>query len=223
MKIPFKSGVLCLLLASSQAFAQMVEVQDNNETPATGQAKAREYFEKRPANKPAAATYRRPASEGGATPRYLALHVGSFFDSQAYKWGHYNQDDKAKLNVGVTYRIGEWVNSMDLALRIDYTTYEFHEGAARKLSFNFLVTFPDANSRFPLYFGAGLGPGFFIKQIDEESVLALDYSLVAGARFLDVFENVGFMVETGLKNHLLLLSDGQFNGVFFNVGTVFAF
>jgi hypothetical protein len=62
-----------------------------------------------------------------------------------------------------------------------------------------------------------------IKQIADESILALDYSLVAGARFLNVIDTMGFMIETGLKNHIHLLSDGQFNGVFVNVGTVFTF
>lgn len=212
-----KTLLLALLLVTSQAFAQAVEVKDNGET---GEKRAREYFQKRPKNETPYS--RRPASEGG-TPRYLALHVGSFFTSQAYKWGHSEQGDKAKLNVGLTYRLGEWVNSMDLALRVDYTTYDFPEGQARKLSADFIFTFPDANSRFPLYFGAGIGPGFMIKQIADESILALDYSLIAGARFLNVIESMGFMVETGLKNHIHLLSDGQFNGVFVNVGTVFTF
>jgi hypothetical protein len=214
-----KTLLLTLLLVSSQAFAQAVEVRDNGDT---GEKRAREYFQKRPKNEPQETYSRRPASEGAA-PRYLALHVGSFFTSQAYKWGHSEQGDKGKLNVGLTYRLGEWVNSMDLAMRVDYTTYDFPEGQARKLGADLLFTFPDANSRFPLYFGAGIGPGFMIKQIADESILALDYSLVAGARFLNVIDTMGFMIETGLKNHIHLLSDGQFNGVFVNVGTVFTF
>ena len=214
-----KSLLLGLLILTSQAFAQAVEVQENGET---GQKRAREYFQKRPKNESQETYSRRPASDS-ATPRYLALHLGTFFTSQAYKWGHSDQGDKGKLNVGLTYRLGEWVNSMDLALRVDYTTYDFREGQARKLSANVIFTFPDANSRFPLYFGAGIGPGFMIKQIADESILTLDYSLIAGARFLNVIDTMGFMIETGLKNHFHLLSDGQFNGVFINVGTVFAF
>ena len=153
----------------------------------------------------------------------MALHIGSFFTSSAYSWGRNNQEDVGKLNAGLTYRLGEWVNSMDWALRVDYTNYQLDEGSARKLSFGAILTFPDSNSRFPLYFGGGFGAGFFIKQIDDQSAIALDYSLFGGARFLDVIDNLGFMVEVGLKNHLHLLETGQFNGVFINVGTVFAF
>lgn len=219
-----KSFLIALLMLSVQAYGQAVEVQDEPvrpepTKPATGKEAAGEYFKARKADTNA----RRVANDGGATPRYLAVHVGSFFTSQAYKWGEGDQDDPGKLNFGVTYRLGEWVNSMDFAFRFDYTNYEFDEGNARKLSFGGILTFPDANSRFPLYFGGGIGAGFFIKNIRKESALALDYQLIAGARFLDVFENVGFMVETGMKNHVHLLSDGQFNGVFINVGSVFAF
>jgi hypothetical protein len=221
--------VLGLQLASVPAFAQMVEVQDEpapvqeapKSTPATGKKKAGSYFQTRKANKPAAESPRQPAGDGA--PRYLALHVGGFFSDQGYNWGHGDQEDIGKFNMGLTYRLGEWVNSMDWALRVEYTTYSLDEGTARKISFLPIITFPDANSKFPLYFGAGVGAGFFVKQLAKESALAVDYQLFGGARFLNVIDQVGFMVEAGLKNHLQLFSDGQFNGVFINVGAVFTF
>lgn len=210
------------LLFHLPSFAQMVDVTEG--APETGKEKAQEYFQIRK-NAPAAAPSRAPAAEGLGAPRYLAVHVGSFFSDNAYSWTDSKQEDIGKLNAGVTYRLGEWVNSMDLALRVDYTSFSLDggEGDARKLSFGAVVTFPDANSAFPLYFGVGAGAGFFLKQADNESVMALDYSVLAGVRFFNVFETTGFMFETGLKNHLHLFSDGQYNGVFFNVGTVFAF
>lgn len=217
-------------LMSLPVWAQMVEVPDDPATapapPASGKEKAGSYFRERKATKPSPppATARSAASDdSGATPRYLALHVGTFFTSDGYKWGNGDQANIGKLNAGVDYRLGEWVNSADLALRVDFTSYGLDEGSARKLSIGGIVTFPDSNSRFPLYFGAGLGAGFFVKQIHNESALALDYSLLAGVRFLNVIDQVGFLVETGIKNHLHLFSDGQFNGIYINVGTVFAF
>ena len=216
--------VLSLILGLTlPVAAQQVEIKDDPapSRPATGQEKAREYMGDRKRSE----SYRTSsdvASPEGA-PRFMAIHIGSFFSDQAYKWGNNSQDNIGKLNAGVDYRLGEWVNSMDLAMRIDYASFGLDEGDARKLSIGAIVTFPDANSRFPLYFGGGLGAGFFIKQIPDESPLALDYSIFGGVRFLDVFERVGLMVESGLKNHLHLLSDGQFNGAYVNVGTVFAF
>lgn len=218
-----------LLFASLPALAQMVEVQDAPaqdapaaKSPATGKKKAGTYFQTRK-NAKSNESSRAPAADTGAAPHYLALHAGGFFSDQGYNWGHGKQEDIGKFNIGVTYRMGEWVNSMDFALRFEYTSYSLDEGDARKISVVPVLMFPDASSKFPLYFGAGIGPGFFIKQLNKESAIAADYQLFAGARFLNVIDQVGFMVETGLKNHLQLFSDGQYNGVYVNVGAVFNF
>lgn len=216
---------LILVCLSAPAFAQMVEVQEERVQPP--KEKAGEYMKAKQQDKPAAAPAARGSSEGA--PRFLALHIGSFFSDQAYRWGDRNQPDVAKLDAGVDYRMGEWINSMDWSMRINYTSYKLDKDssetgvACRKLSFGAILTFPDVASGFPLYFGGGLGAGFFIKQLEDESPIALDYSLLLGARFHDVIGRTGFMIETGLKNHFLLASDGQFNGVYVNVGTVFSF
>jgi hypothetical protein len=155
---------------------------------------------------------------------YLALHVGSYVSDNAYHWGGAdNQSDVGRLTIGLTYRIGEWVNSMDLAFRVDYSTYNLDMGKPSKLSFLPMITFPDASSRFPLYFGVAAGPGVFVTQINNKSELSLDYQLVLGARFFNIFPQTGFFIEAGLKNSLFLLSDGQFNGTFVSVGSVFSF
>lgn len=218
--------LLSILIISGNAFGQIVEVEDD--APATaqpvGKQRASEYFQARkkaPASAQEDTGERNVASIGN--PRYLALHIGTFLDSDGYKWGNGNQKDLGELNLGVTYRMGEWVNSMDFLFRAEYTTYGLDEGNARKLSFLGMLMFPDANSQFPLYFGAGLGAGIFMKQIDDESPLSLDYQLVAGARFFEIIDTIGFNVEFGLKNELHLLKDGQMNGVFIGAGTVFSF
>ncbi|XGC81727.1 hypothetical protein ACES2L_04425 [Bdellovibrio bacteriovorus] len=161
---------------------------------------------------------------GASADHYLALHFGKYMSSQSYEWGKNGQeDDVGGNNFGVTYRIGEWYNSMDLNLRIDYTEFEVGDENSSKISFVPMITFPDASSRFPLYFGAGIGPGVFFKQVSGKSSLSLDYQLIAGARFFNIFENTGFFIEAGLKNHLLLLSSGQLNGTFLAAGLVFTF
>lgn len=209
--------LLVATLGSAPLWAQQVEVQDNGATP-VGRARAAKYFqERRP-------VYRSPSAVSpGSAPRYLSLQIGTFFDDQSYDWGKGTQSDRGQLNIGVSYRMGEWVNSMDFLLRAELSTYHLHEGSARQLSFVGMITFPDAGSRFPLYFGLGLGPGVFIKQIHDESALALDYELVAGARFFNVIDTMGFSLELGMKNHIHLLSDGQYNGLFISAGTVFTF
>ncbi|MBT4760680.1 MAG: hypothetical protein HOO06_03185 [Bdellovibrionaceae bacterium] len=185
-----------------------------------GNKKADSYFKKR--KKSSSSKSRVTASAGGAA-HYLALHLGGYLDDESYSWGNENKDGVGKMSLGLTYRLGEWVNSSDMLIRVDINSFGLPEGNTTKMSFIPMVTFPDANSGFPLYFGAGVGLGVFFKQIESESALSLDYQLVAGARFFNVLDSIGLFMETGLKNHIHLLSDGQFNGVFVSAGTVFAF
>jgi len=155
---------------------------------------------------------------------YLQIAGGKFINSLAYEWGqHVRQDGLGDLNAAITYRIGQWVNSMDLSLRLDYQEFKVLEKKLNKLAILPVVTFPDAASRFPLYFGGGIGLGAFFNQVSDESSLSLDYQLFLGARFMNIWNSTGFYIESGIKNHFLLLTDGQFNGSFLNFGWVFTF
>lgn len=212
--------LLAMIFFFSYSYAQKVEVDDDSvqEVPIrqeTGRKAAQKYFQQRKG--------RSVASSSSGGPRFLALHLGRAFDESSNKWGNNNSDDVGRLDIGVTYRVGEWTNSMDLMFRANFFTYSLNEGNATKLSLMPMITFPDASSRFPLYFGAGAGLGIFLKQIRKESSLSLDYQIVAGARFFDVFNSVGVMFELGMKNHIFLTSDGQYQSVFGAVGAVFNF
>lgn len=216
------------LLLSWQAPAQIEIVDDESveeEAPPTGKKAAQEYFIKRKKSQPAKSNYKTQSKDytPGPAERYLSLQVGLFFDEESYKWAEGNDDDVSQLNGGVTYRMGEWVNSMDMNFRADITSYDLKQGKAVKLSLLPLITFPDVRSRFPLYFGAGAGLGVFFKQIRDESHISFDYQVVAGGRLFNIVENMGLVAEVGMKNHVLLLSDGQFNGAFFSLGALFEF
>lgn len=156
-------------------------------------------------------------------PRYMAIHAGTFFNEEAHQWGEYDYESPGKLNLGVTYRIGEWINSMDLLMRIDYTKFEVQNEGLSKVSLLPLIMFPDARSGFPIYFGAGLGAGFFLEQLSGESHVSLDYQLIGGLRFLDVYKTLGFFLESGVKGQLQVLKDGEHRGMFLSAGTVFNF
>lgn len=184
----------------------------------TGKEAARKYFEADQKR------MREPAADSSQGAHYLALHFGGFTQSDAYHWSANNHDTGVGTNnYGVTYRMYEWVNSVDLQFRVDFTNYNVDPDRPFKMSLLPMLVFPDASSKFPLYFGTGLGPGIFFKQVQGKSSLSLDVQLVAGARFMDIYEGAGFFIETGLKNHFLVLSDGQFNGTFVSGGAVFTF
>lgn len=207
-----------------------------NESPRVGRGAAAKYFEKRAPDvdddgyqsaEIGGGGRGTSSSSSGPTDHYLALHYGKMMNSTSYEWGLDNkQTDVGDYTAGLTYRVGEWRNSMDLNLRVDFIQYKINgngEQKPLKMSILPLITFPDAASKFPLYFGFGLGPGIFFKQTDGEASISLDYQLVVGARFFDVFENAGFFIESGLKNHLQLWNSGQFNGTFLSAGAVFTF
>lgn len=154
----------------------------------------------------------------------MAIQAGFYLDDKAHRWGPKSTaEDVGQWNLGVTYQMGEWVNSMDLYFRADFQGYKVEDESANKMSLLGLVTFPDIRSGFPIYFGAALGVGIFFDQIEDESSLSLDYQIVLGARVLDIYEGIGFIAETGVKNHVFLTSKGQFNGYFFSLGAVFKF
>lgn len=155
---------------------------------------------------------------------FLALHVGHFMSTEAWEWGvHGRETDTGSGTAGVTYRVKEWTNSMDFALRIDFNQYNVGGINPIKMSFLPALIFPEASSHFPIYFGGAAGLGVFFQQVDSKSPLALDYQLFAGARFLNIFENTGFFIESGIKNSLFLTTTGQFNGVFLAGGAAFTF
>jgi hypothetical protein len=221
MRLFFPS--ILIILLGIQGFAQA------DEPPRVGRGAASKYFEKRSPDAGEEAVEPSSGSQSGSGPNdhYLALHVGKMMDSTAYEWGAMGkQTDVGDFTAGLTYRVGEWRNSMDLNMRIDFIQFNIvgnGEPKPLKMSILPLVTFPDAAAKFPLYFGFGAGPGVFFRQTDGEASLSLDYQLIAGARFFDIFENAGFFIESGLKNHLQLWNSGQFNGTFLSAGAVFTF
>lgn len=158
-----------------------------------------------------------------AAENLLMLHIGKFVSSQAYDWGATAQvSDPGQATYGVTYLFDQW-HGMDLNIRMDFHEFNVSSNRAVKIALLPLWTFPRVESRFPLYFGFGAGLGIFMQQVTNKSNLSLDYQLVMGARFLDITPGFGAFVEFGLKNHLHLLTNGQFNGTAFAAGAAFTF
>jgi hypothetical protein len=155
---------------------------------------------------------------------YMALHIGKLLNADSWKWGSQDKNNNVgSATVGVTYRVKEWMETTDFLIRIDFNEYNIDGKKPQKLSFIPMILFPEASSEFPLYFGAGAGLGVFFKQLNAESSLALDYQMIVGIRFFDVFDNVGMFLESGLKNHIQLTDDGQVNSSYIATGALFSF
>lgn len=226
LSLLISSAVVLSPLASAQAVDVTQETAGEEAAPkskpAVGKEAARKYFKARQVEK---AEDSDDSSMKMTAPgnRYLAVQLGTFISEKTYKWGNGPFKDVGQLDFDVTYKVGEWTGSMDLLFKADVITYSLREGNASKLSLMPAIAFPDAASEFPLYFGAGAGLGIFFTQIEDESSLSFDWSVFAGARVFDVFNTIGLIAEVGVKNHILLLSDGQYNGVYVTLGTVFHF
>ncbi|MEK6554445.1 MAG: hypothetical protein AABZ31_04325 [Bdellovibrionota bacterium] len=187
-----------------------------------GEGAARQYFKER--NQSEDDDEETSVRDNSKGTRYMAIQLGSFMSDTQYRWGEMRrEDDVGELTLGVTYRMGEWVNSMDLMGRVEYQIYDIDDEKPKKLSLMPMITFPDVKGDFPLYFGAGAGLGIFFDQAPDESELSLDYQIIAGARFMNMFPTGGLIIETGLKGHFHLLGSGQFNGTFLSVGGAFTF
>lgn len=198
---------LCVLSIHSRAEKILVE---EKKTPEVGRQAAQKYFTKTQVESP-------------NQSRILSLHAGGYINSKSYEWGKKGVSEKTGYQtLGVTYKIGEWARAMDLSMRVDYLQYSFLQKNPIKLSVLPMFTFPDSASNFPLYFGGGLGAGVFLSQLERESNLALDYQLIFGFRLQDIWGRSGFFIESGIKDHVHLLSDGQFTGQFLVAGAVFS-
>lgn len=216
-------GVVFLFLLSSIGFAQSAFDRSERsdrvvKNPRVGREVAREYFAQDQEYRE-----RQPAQSSSAGGTVLMLGLGKYFSSTSYFWNcECKQEDVGGALLSVTYLFDHW-KAFDWNLRVDYSEYRPNGSSARRLSLLPLLTFPKAESEFPLYFGFGAGGGIFTTQAEKESTLSLDYQLVVGTRFPFVWEGGGFFVEFGMKNHIHLLSDGQFNGTALRGGAIFVF
>lgn len=193
------------------------------QTPKVGRRAAAKYFAADQNLEPRELETKRAPVRARQGDRFLMMSLGMFTGSKSYAWkGSGTIDNPGRWSYGITYLFEEW-QGMDMNIRFDFNEYNLNDARATKLSLLPLVTFPEASSGFPLYFGAGAGLGVFFQQLPDESNLSFDYQLVAGARFMNLLDNGGFFFEFGMKNHLHLLSDGQFNGTALTTGAVFTF
>lgn len=209
--------VFVLFLALASAASARTEVDE--EGTSQGEKEARKYFRKGPST-----AFEKVVSASSDADHYLALHLGGYMSGDAYQWGGTpHVSNPGRLMAGLTYKIDSWSTLADWAVRADFIGYELPEGRTVQIALLPLLMFPDSKSQFPLYFGLGVGPGIFFSQLNAESFLALDYQIIGGARLFNLVGTAGFFLEAGVKNHLFLLSDGQLNGSFVTVGTVFVF
>lgn len=204
--------------------------------PVVGRKAAQKYFQSDKKRK----TQRFMSFSG---TRYFNIHYGRFTESTTYSWGEPSTNENEQVGthqLGVTYLLGSWADAMDLSLRLDFMKFDFgpqkntkenkesdkdQQVKTRPLKMAILTffSFPRFETGFPVYLGFAVGPGVFYKQLDGYSSLTLDYQAVLGVRLINVWRGMGLFVETGVKNHVHVLTKGQFDSLFLSAGTSFTF
>lgn len=207
-----------VFLWSQLVFAQTPrvgrDVNGTTEVKEVGRGAAAKYLSKESAE---------TSSRSSSNSNYLYILAGPYINSASYAWkGSDKRTGIAKNSYGVTYLFDQWHN-IDVNIRADFNDFIVDDERLLKMSLMPLWTLPLVETRFPLYFGLGAGLGIFFKQVDEESNLSFDYQLVMGIRVPDLLENVGPVIEFGMKNHIHLVSDGQLNATVLTVGAIFSF
>jgi len=207
------------------AVSWLPTLAEGQSQPVVGRKAAEKYFQRNPKStedyqelEPRARRSDQPFSGF----EVLMLNLGSFVGSDSYFWGPRHFTNVGRANYGVTYLFDQW-HGLDRHVRVEFAEFKIEDRIPRKISILPLITFPRAETKFPLYFGFGAGIGVLFNQLRAESDLSFDYQLVGGLRFLDVFNQIGFFAEFAMKNHLFILSDGQLNGTALNTGVVFTF
>lgn len=160
---------------------------------------------------------RGPASSSSlAGDRILAFSFGSLIQSKSYDWAG---DAIPGWNVEAFY---QWAQSgvFGKGIHLELQKFAVQEEELTKLSVLYSLTFPRRLS-FPVYLGVAFGPGYFLKQREGESEFAFDYKTYLGLRLHQ--QNAQYFVQSGVKNHVHVLSDGQFIGWFVSSGVAYTF
>ena len=190
---------------------------DSSQAAQTGKQAAMKYFtaKRRPADAPSTVSSRAGSKKGGGD-ELLALSVGTLVNGEGYQWA---ECDFSGWGVELFYQkpsTGTFLKGYHLELQ----NFSVGEQEFSKVSFLLSFSFPQSLS-FPVYIGVAAGPGMFLQQQEGESEFAFDYKGYFGLRFDEA--NSQYFLQTGVKNHIHMLSDGQFIGWFVSSGVAYKF
>ena len=134
------------------------------------------------------------------------------------------QDIFSSRVLGFSQRVKEFSTIGDLNLRIELHSVKLESQRSLRISVAPHFTLPDIRSGFPIYVGLGGGFGLFPRHIlKKQPALSLNVQMLIGMRFIDVYKNVGLMVELNLKMHTPFQDMKLYMELLTNAGLVFSF
>ncbi len=108
--------------------------------------------------------------------------------------------------------MGQWTNSWICFLRAEYVTYGIDDETTRKIDFDAGCNFSDVDSDFRFISAPARAWEFHFTKWKTSDLT--DYQLLAGVRFLNLWEGGGLVAETGIKGAVNLISSGELTAYF---------
>ncbi len=204
-KLPYFYVFFTFTLLIPQAFA--VEV---------GKDAAMKYFTGKPSRSPDTSSNISVSPPPSADyDSLLSVALGGLIQTQSYGWSEQSVEG---WNVEAAYQTQSDYFLTGYAL--DFQKFVNEGEELSKIAFLFSMSFPRRQT-FPVYIGVSAGPGFFFKQKKDESQFSFDYKAYMGMRLSQSYSL--FFLEGGVKNHLHILTDGQFIGWYMSSGVAYRF
>ncbi|MCB0379169.1 MAG: hypothetical protein KDD33_11820 [Bdellovibrionales bacterium] len=182
----------------------------------TGKKAAQKYFVKK--GEEGRSTASTSITSAGNYKGLFTLSAGTLFASKSYNWAEQQSPTGWSLQLDYHRRLKS--SFFATVYQLEMQKFQTSPREASKLSFLFGVTVPK-NLEFPVYIGVAAGPGIFLKQLAGESLLTLDYKGFVGLRYNQ--DHSQFFLESGVKNHVNVLSDGQLSSWFLASGVAYKF
>lgn len=181
---------------------------------ATGRAAAARYFE--PGLQPLPTL--QSSSKSIKAPRTLKIKFGRLLGAKGSDWLEGDvQGWSAEIAGWGRGRGQDWLaRGFALGFQSYFTDYE----KVSKVSLLRVYRFP-FQPDFPVYLNLALGPGIFIEQEADESVLSLDGDASLGVQLQGARGQ--FFVEGSYKKHWLVLSRGQLSSWSVTTGVSYLF
>jgi len=197
--------IFTLVLSMSKAFA--VDV---------GKDAAMKYFTGKPSRTPSSSSNISITSPQSTDyDRLLSVAIGGLIQTKSYGW---SEQSVQGWNLEAAYQSqGDYFLT---GYALDFQKFVNEGEELSKIAFLFSVSFPRRQT-FPVYIGVSAGPGFFLKQKKDESQFSFDYKAYMGMRLSQSYSL--FFLEGGVKNHLHILTDGQFIGWYMSSGVAYRF
>ena len=150
---------------------------------------------------------------------YLSVGGAFFRESTEKKYSFLS-------NSLLSYRqkLKEIFSAGDISLQLSLGSAFLEQQRATYIEISSQISIPAQRITFPMYFGGGLGMGMYPYYVlRSKPSLFLSSEIFAGIQFFDVYENLGFYMETSFRYSLPLKELNVYLETLVKAGIIFRF